>query len=130
MSEHDDDDGELLARLRQLDARPARPPERWDALAAAVRTAYAAAHAPIERAERRPRRRRVWVSFSASALALAAALVLWLRPRPLPDATVAPNVPAEELGAFGGEVSIGEQLEELDDAAALERLDQALKQGA
>lgn len=113
-------DDELLARLKRLEGeRPERPAAEWDAMAAGVRAALAA-----ERPVQPRRRRRVWAPVAASTLAVAAALVLWLRPHP------APRVPSvESLGAFGGEIPIGEQIEELD-AESLERLDRALKQGA
>jgi hypothetical protein len=70
-------DDELEARLRRLDARPAKDAAFWDEMTAAVRDGWAAE----ERAQARRatvRRRRLALS-GGGILAMAAALALWLR---------------------------------------------------
>ena len=115
-------DDELEARLRRLDARPAKDAQFWATMAADVR----AAHEREMRNRRLVARRRRLVASAGGALAMAAALTLWLHGHhgKLP---AAPE-PADTFHVFE-DLEPGEMLEELS-PAELDHLSTAFNKGA
>ncbi|MCU1282888.1 MAG: hypothetical protein JWM53_6434 [bacterium] len=124
-------DDELEAKLRRLAATdaaaqaaeaPDKGAERWDAMAAEVRTAY-------DRELRNQYsviRRRRWLASAGAALAMAATLTLWLRHSHNKSAATAE--PGDTFHVFE-DLDPGEMLEELS-PAELDHLATAFNKGA